>query len=62
MVNDARIEILQLVVGTYTHDGVAKFLRVPSADLHHWLLGTTAVPDPVMASIEELIHPSLTLH
>jgi hypothetical protein len=62
MVNDARIEILQLVVRTYTHDGVAKFLHVPSGKLHRWLVGTTAVPDTVLASLDQLLEPSATLH
>jgi len=62
MVVDARTEVLRLVVRTYTHDGVAKLLKVSSATLHRWLLGDAAVPESVLASLLELVDPGPTVH
>jgi len=62
MLSDSRVEILQLVVWAYSHDAVAKFLHVPAAQLQSWLLGTTALPDPILASLRELVDPSPTRH
>jgi len=62
VLSDIRIELLELAVQRFTHDGVARFLRVPVAELHSWLLGKTTMPDPVLLSLVDLMDPHQRRH